>query len=137
MYGAIRSRMSPSRGMSEGPEIFRKMGHMKKTTIWLAPEDATAVEEIARAEGRTQSDVIREGISRVRAERSPLSEWEAKPPFALQPIWFELFTDRQAGIRASETSRRLGMSPERLAEVAAIIERRFAPLPPEPTSDPT
>jgi Arc/MetJ-type ribon-helix-helix transcriptional regulator len=104
---------------------------MKRTTIWLTPEDAAMIERLARAEGRTQADVIREAVRRLSAERRREHALDDRPAWSLQTVWFELFNDRRAGISAEETARRLGFTGEQMAEVVRVVERRFAPLPSE------
>jgi hypothetical protein len=107
---------------------------MKKTTIWLTPEDVAIIDRIARAQGRTRSEVIRDGIRRLGRDLIPNQLHDLKPAWSLQPIFFELMSDRERGIPTSETARRLGFTEEQMANVAADVERRFAPLPEEPSA---
>jgi Arc/MetJ-type ribon-helix-helix transcriptional regulator len=38
---------------------------MKKTSVYLTDEDAAALRQLARATGRSQADLIREGVGRM------------------------------------------------------------------------
>src|SRR5688500_9168227 len=107
---------------------------MKKTTIWLTPADVAIIDRIARAQGRTRSEVTRDGIRRLGRELITIQLHDLKPAWSLQRIFFELMSDRERGIPTSETARRLGFTEEQMANVAADVERRIAPLPEEPSA---
>src|SRR5438094_687803 len=77
------------------------MAQMKKTTIWLEPQDWSMIERLARREGLTRSGVIREAVRRLWGELVPQGEWDLKPTWTLQPLWFELWNDRRNGVPAS------------------------------------
>jgi Arc/MetJ-type ribon-helix-helix transcriptional regulator len=44
---------------------------MKKTTVYLRDEEADALKQAAAASGRSQSELIREGVRRVTRARRP------------------------------------------------------------------
>jgi ribbon-helix-helix CopG family protein len=70
---------------------------MVKTTLYLEDETASALKRIARTQGRTQSDVIREALSRYAG---------AAPPPAPQGIGGYRSGRRDVSAKAEEILRR-------------------------------
>lgn len=56
------------------------MGGMEKTTVYLTAAQKQALADVARAEGRSEARLIREGVDGVVARRQGLRAGEAVPP---------------------------------------------------------
>lgn len=56
------------------------MGGMEKTTVYLTAEQKQALADAARAEGRSEARLIREGIDGVLAQREAHRAGETVPP---------------------------------------------------------
>jgi hypothetical protein len=49
------------------PAVYGRMGGMEKTTVYLTADQKRALERAARAEGRSEARLIRDGIEAVTA----------------------------------------------------------------------
>lgn len=56
-------------GMATPRAAYGSMYGMKRTTVYLPEELKAALERVARAEGRSEADLIREGVGWVVRER--------------------------------------------------------------------
>ena len=58
---------STLRGAAGSPPAYGTVGGMEKTTVYLSSEQKRALGRAARIEGRSEADLIREGIEAVTA----------------------------------------------------------------------
>jgi len=103
---------------------------VRKTSVYLTDGDLRALRRTARRLGRSQSDMIREGIRRVsRDGAAPLSPDAPE----LDEADFELLTHtegaavslRNAGRTTAEIARELGIPPPAARLVLRSIDRKL------------
>jgi len=98
---------------------------MEKTTVYLTPDQKQALTDAARAEGRSEARLIRDGIDGVIARHrisDPTSTYGTLAPAAIpKPIWLprDEFTRRFAGVQADAglTSQLHALAPDSTAEL--------------------
>jgi hypothetical protein len=108
----------------------------KKTTVWLSDEDVAALRHAARVHGRSQSDLIREGVRIITRELSRTqSEPADVPPMRGTRRQRELLLMKSRDMSPADAARRLGITEERAAAgyrevdewIEALYQRDEAP----------
>ncbi len=109
------------------------MGGMEKTTVYLTAAQKAALANAARAEGRSEARLIREGIEGVLAQRQGYRAGAAAPPLegAAQPAQAEgVVPERPRWVSREEFVRRFEAV---LGDAAMRLELRA--LAPDTTDD--
>lgn len=64
---SIRTPTPASRGTGRARATYGIVGGMEKTTVYLSTDQKRALARAARAEGRSEAELIREGIDSITA----------------------------------------------------------------------
>ncbi|HCO04209.1 MAG TPA: hypothetical protein DIT48_12770 [Actinobacteria bacterium] len=92
----------------------------KRTTIWLTDQDVEALRHAARATGRTQSDLVREGVRIITREVGGQPSAEDRPPPDMPSWWLtrrqgRLLVLKNIGVEPADAARELRITEEEAA----------------------